>query len=98
MFSIEGDNLQFCPNFALFSTLGGINLDYEFVQVSKLSEDQKQGLYQKWNTFFPRIQVDTYAQMHARVKLLGGYRGVFRGGHWAMAPLLGRQDSIINID
>ena len=25
---------------------------------------KKKGLRQKWNTFFPRIQVDTYAQMH----------------------------------
>ena len=28
----------------------------------------------RWNTFFPRIQVDTYAQMHTKVKLLGGCR------------------------
>ena len=25
-----GDNLQFYPNFALFSTLGGMNLDHDF--------------------------------------------------------------------
>ena len=69
-----------------------MNLDHDFGQVSKLSEDQKKvftktpklfspnssedqenkGFYQKWNTIFPRIQVDTYAQMHTRVKLLGG--------------------------
>ena len=68
-----------------------MNLDLDFVQVSKFSEDQKKrsstkmkhfpqiqvkikkkGLHQKWNTFFPRIQVYTYAQMHTRVKLLGG--------------------------
>ena len=36
-----GDNLQFYPNFALFSTLGGMNLNHDIVQVSKLSEDQK---------------------------------------------------------
>ena len=36
-----GDNLQFYPNFALFSTLGGMNLDHDFVQVSKLSKNQK---------------------------------------------------------
>ena len=54
LLSIGGDNLQFYPNFALFSTLGGMNLDQEFVQVSKLSEDQKKGLHQKWNTFFQR--------------------------------------------
>ena len=38
---IGGDNLQFYPNFALFSTLGGMNRDHDFYQVSKLSEDQK---------------------------------------------------------
>ena len=32
---------------------------------------KKKGLHQKWNTFFPRIQVDTYTQMHTRVKLSG---------------------------
>ena len=70
-----------------------MNLDHDFVQVSKLSEDPKKvltknetlfspnsgedqekeikGLHQKRNTFSPRIQVDTYAQMHTRVKSLG---------------------------
>ena len=41
LLSIGGDNLQFYPNFALFSTLRGINLEHDFYQVSKLSEDQK---------------------------------------------------------
>ena len=87
-----GGNLQFYPNFAVFSTLARMNLDHDFVQVSKLSEEQNKGLHQKWNTFspnsgedqtkkkvftengthFPRIQEDTSAQMHTRVKLLGG--------------------------
>ena len=49
-----------------------MNLDHDFVHVSKLSEDQKKSFHQKWNTFFPRIQVDAYAQMHTRVKLLRG--------------------------
>ena len=31
-----GGNLQFYPNFALFLTLGGMNLDQDFFQVSKL--------------------------------------------------------------
>ena len=39
--SIGSDNLQFYPNFALFSTLEGMNLDHDFVQVWKFSEDQK---------------------------------------------------------
>ena len=25
-------------------------------------------------------------------------RGVFRGGHWAVAPPLGRQDSVISVE
>ena len=30
LLSIGGDNLQFYPDFALFSTFGGMNLDYDF--------------------------------------------------------------------
>ena len=41
LLSIGGDNLQFYPNFALFSTLGRMNLDHDFVQVWKFSEDQQ---------------------------------------------------------
>ena len=33
---------------------------------------KKKGLQQKWNNFFPPIQVQTCAQMHTKVKLLGG--------------------------
>ena len=36
-----------------------MNYDHDFVQVSKSSEDQKKGLHQKRNTFFPQIQVKT---------------------------------------
>ena len=54
-----GDNLQFHPNFALFSTLGEVNLDHDFVQVSKLSEDQKKRSSPKMEHFFPQIQVKT---------------------------------------
>ena len=36
-----GDNLQFYLNFAPFSTLGGMNLDHDFVQVWKFSEDKR---------------------------------------------------------
>ena len=41
LLSIVGVNLQFYYNFALYSTLGGMNLDHDFVQVWKFSEDQK---------------------------------------------------------
>ena len=66
------DNLQFYPNFALFSTLGRMNLDHDFVQVSKLSKDPKKRSSPKVEHFFSRNQEDTYAQMHTRVKLLRG--------------------------
>ena len=50
MLSIGGDNFQFYPNFSLFSTLGrGVNLDHHFFQESKLREEQKKGLHQKWS-------------------------------------------------
>ena len=29
-----------------------MNLDHDFVQMRKLSEDQKKGLSKQWNTFF----------------------------------------------
>ena len=36
------------------------------------SEDQTKKVVTKNGTLFPRIQVDTCAQMHTRIKLLGG--------------------------
>ena len=56
--ALEGVNLQFYPNFALFSRLGGMNLDHDFVQVSKLSEDQKKSFSPKMNSFFPNSDED----------------------------------------
>ena len=41
LLNIGGNNLQFFSKFALFSTLGGMNLDHDFVQVWKFSEYQK---------------------------------------------------------
>ena len=43
-------------NFALFSTLGGINLDHDFVQVGKLSEHQKKNIFTKNGTLFPEFK------------------------------------------
>ena len=54
LLSIGGENLQFYPNFALFEHWG-MNHDHDFVQVSKSSEDQKKGLHQKRNSFFPKF-------------------------------------------
>ena len=36
-----------------------MNLDQDFFQENKLSENQKKDLHQKWNTFFPQIQEKT---------------------------------------
>ena len=46
--------ILFCPIF----NIGGMNLDHDFVQVSKLSEDQKKGLLQNWSTFPPNSGED----------------------------------------
>ena len=64
---LEG-NLQFYPNFALFLTLGGINLDHDFVQVSKLSEDPKKVL-QNWNTFCPNSGEDQKKRFSPKMEL-----------------------------
>ena len=64
--------MQFYPNFALFSTLGGMNLDHNFFQVRKLSEEQKRRSSPKILHFFPKNQVETCAQTHTRVKVLEG--------------------------
>ena len=61
-----GDNLQFYPNFALFSTLGEMNLDHDFVQVWKFSEDQKKNKQIKH--FFPQIQVKTKKEKKVFIK------------------------------
>ena len=47
-----------------------MNRNHDFFQVNEWSEDQKKGLHQIWTTFFPRIQVQTCAQMQTRVILL----------------------------
>ena len=46
-----------------------MNLDHDFFQVSKLSEDQKKGLHQKWNSFFPQIQVKTKKRSSLKMEL-----------------------------
>ena len=100
---IRGDNLQFYPNFALFSPLGGCTSTTIFFQVSKLSGDQKKkvftksgtlffpnfrwkpkknGLHQKNENFVPQVLVDICAQMHTRVKLLGGCRCRLYSNYW----------------
>ena len=42
-----------------------MNHDHDFFQVSKLSEDQKKGLHQKWNSFFsPNSMGDLRSDAH----------------------------------
>ena len=99
LLSIGGDNLQFYPNFALFSTLGVMNLDHDFVQVWKFSEDQKK---MQMEQFFPHIQVKTkkkvffknrtpffpiFAQMHTPSNYWRGYSQIIGGDISPIPPL-----------
>ena len=62
-----GDNLQFYPNFALFSTLGEMNLDHHFFQVSKLSEEQNNRSSPKMEHFFtPNSGEDQKKGLHQK--------------------------------
>ena len=66
------DNLQFYPNFALFLTLGGMNLDQDFFQVSKLSDDQKKRSSPKMEHFFsPNSSTDLRSDAH-QSQVIGG--------------------------
>ena len=78
LLSIGGDNLQFYPNFSLFSTLGGMNLDHHFFQMSKLSEEQKKRSSPKMEHFFPRIQVKTKKKVFTK----NGTRCVTKNSQW----------------
>ena len=78
MMSIGGDNLQFYPNFALFSTLGGMKLDHDFYHVSKLSEDQRKRSSPKIEQFFlnlselqKKVQTSSSALVQTIGQLLG---------------------------
>ena len=54
-----GEKFAILPQFVLFSTLGEMKLDHNFVQVSKLSEDPKKRSSTKTEHFFSQIQVKT---------------------------------------
>ena len=63
-----GYNLQLYPNFAMFSTLGGINLDHDFVQVSKLNEDQKKSSLKMELFFSPNSGEDQKKRFSPKMK------------------------------
>ena len=76
-----GDNLQFYPTFALFSTLGGMNLDHHFFQVNILSEEQKKKVFTKNGTLFsPNLGEDK-----KKVFTKNGTRRVARHSQWGGA-------------
>ena len=77
LLSIGGDNLQFYPNFFLFSTLGGMNLDHDFVQVWKFSEDQKKAN----GTLFSPNSVEDQKQQQKKVDKFDVLRGRLLGNH-----------------
>ena len=69
MLSIGGNNLQFYPNFALFSTFGGMNLDHDFVQMWKFSEDQKKKKKKQMEHFFsPNSGEDQKKRSSAKIE------------------------------
>ena len=97
LLSIGEDNLQFYPNFALFSTLGGMNLDHDFAQVWKFSR-KKRSSSKIEHFFFPNSGEDQkkrssskiehffpqiFALMHYPFKILGGMQ------MWTILKLLG---------
>ena len=96
--ALGGDNLQFYPNFALFSTLGGMNLDHNFVQVWKFSEDQKNAN----GTLFSQIQVKTKKRVFIKnrtffpqfllrctpIQIIGGDTAKLLGGYILPSPLV----------
>ena len=57
LLSIGGDNLQFYPNFALFSTLGD-EPRLRFLSGKQIKWRPKKGLLQKWNTSTPNSGED----------------------------------------
>ena len=49
-----------------------MSLDQDFFRVSKLREDQKKSLHQKWNTFFPpNSSTDLRSYAH-QSQIIGG--------------------------
>ena len=47
-------------------------MEHFFPQIKVKTKNKKKVYTKSGITFFPRIQVDTYAQMYTRIKLLGG--------------------------
>ena len=72
LLSIGEDNLQFYPNFSLFSTLGGMNLDHDFVQIWKFRLRPKKSLH---GTLFSPI----FAQIYTYSNYWGGYSQIIGG-------------------
>ena len=94
MLSIGGNNLQFYPNFVLFTTLGEMKLDHYFFHESKSIEDQKKAFTETWRVFVSKIkwrpknkvQRSTSVQMQTIVKLLGGMQSNYWGGYIRPIP------------
>ena len=48
-----------------------MNLDHDYIQVNNLSEDQKKGIHQKWNTFFRNSSGQLRLDAH-QSQIIGG--------------------------
>ena len=73
--------MQFYPNFALFSTMGGMNLDHHFFQMSKLSEEQKKRSSPKMEHFFSPNSGEDQKKVFTK----NGTRRVARNLQWGGA-------------
>ena len=56
LLSIRGGYFALLPQFFPVFDIGGMNLDHDFFQLSKVSEDQKKGLHQNRKSFFPEFK------------------------------------------
>ena len=69
LLSIGGIICNFTPTLPYIQHWG-MNVDHDFFQVSKLSEDQKKKSSPKMEHFFPRIQVKTKKKVFTKIGTL----------------------------
>ena len=88
-----------------------MNLDHHFVQVGKLSKDQKKGLHQKWNTFFfpnssGHLRSDAHqsqiiggdADVAHTQTIAGGYSQIIEGIYHISQPGFGTPACVLGKD
>ena len=66
-----------------------MNLDHDFFQVSKLSEDQKKGLHLKKENFVPQILVGNLRSNAHQSQIIGGCRCRLYSNYWRRYSQIG---------